>query len=185
MQFKKYMFILLSAVFLLGFSGFANALPLMLYDVEISDWEYDPEDKEYEFKVEGKSDNPENWDNRKYLIWEFEISNDDGEYEFKSKRWRANYKGEGDFVNTEFEDLGGGNFYFEAQFESDELLSILSGGKDLFVSGSFTKNSPFTKVAIQVHTKEATPLPEPGTLLLVGIGLVGLAGIGRNKFLKR
>ena len=38
---------------------------------------------------------------------------------------------------------------------------------------------------LSVYGTPGTPVPEPATLLLLGSGLIGLAGIGRKKFFKK
>jgi len=45
-------------------------------------------------------------------------------------------------------------------------------------------NATISKVVTKPEVGEASPVPEPTTLVLLGSGLVGLAGLGRKKFKK-
>jgi hypothetical protein len=62
------------------------------------------------------------------------------------------------------------------------VLDLFAGGSDtMFVKFTFTGANPAGQPLIDNVALEATIVPEPGTLLLVGSGLAGLVGFGRRR----
>jgi len=56
---------------------------------------------------------------------------------------------------------------------------VTPGGGSLYIAATF---DDFEGAVAQKIGQEITPIPEPGTMMLLGSGLVGLAGWGRKKF---
>jgi hypothetical protein len=80
-----------------------------------------------------------------------------------------------------------------SSIDGEELgvFSVEEGKKQFFgltTGGEGYIGSVMVTLGEGVHVSKVwhnTPVPEPTTLLLLGSGLLGLAGLGRKKFLKR
>jgi hypothetical protein len=76
------------------------------------------------------------------------------------------------------------NFNFLGTDYILELIGFSSDSETNIITGFSVPEGSIKRLSVYGQITETAPVPEPATLILLGTGLIGLAGFGRRKFKK-
>jgi len=122
-----------------------------------------------------------------YTITGFSVQADDNDryllsyWDSSSSGWLPIW-----LVPSSYDDPSvGGGMRTRSETLGSSIVTSMLRFEGVYSEGQVFSDNWFAVSEIQAYGPSTSPVPEPATMLLLGSGLIGLAGYGRKKFFKK